>query len=82
MTIWMSDMVKFKTFPEKPAPKRQELRDAINSIRGYATALSDIEMLLNVAIDIAVKEAMENKADITGGAEHIKSQLPNISDNL
>ena len=70
-------MVKFKTFPEKPAPKRQELRDAINSIRGYATALSDIEMLLNVAIDIAVKEAMENKVDITSGdAPAIKINIP------
>ena len=53
-------------FPNQPTPKRQELRDAINSLRGHVNALSDIEMLLNIAIDIVVKEAldkMQNNAD-------------------
>jgi hypothetical protein len=70
-------MPNIDNFPNQPEPKRQELRDAINSLRGeQMNLLVDIEMLLNVAIDIAVKEALENKVDITSEGAPIKINIP------
>ena len=40
-------------------PKRQEVRDLINSLRGQPQKMEDIEAMINIGIDLAIIETLE-----------------------